>query len=344
MDGFSFASIVVRRGDEAVLMLPLFDVRFRLASLVDGAAGRIVRGVAKVLPGVMAPRLLGVGLVEGEWGQAGIAGDVDGETIAEAWKLAAAAMWAEAKKRRAALVVFLNFTPGAVAALPAGLAGRMAGIDTIPCARLPITFASVDEYLQGLSKSTRKDLRRKLKSAEEIEIVHSTEPGEWLDRMHQLYLGTVERAELSLGIQRKEYFRRVCAEVPGAHYVLYFKEGQLIGFNLLVEQGGMLIDKYFCMDAEAGRELNLYFVSWMENVKYCCEKKLTVYHAGPGAEGTKARFGAEFVPSITMFRHRIGAVHAVLKRMRRLIAYAPEVEGVRPSPLPSAGMPGEGSG
>jgi uncharacterized protein len=223
------------------------------------------------------------------------------------------------------------------------LAGRLARIDTIPCARLSINFGTVDEYLQRLSKATRKDLRRKLRSAEEVKIVHAGEAGPWLDRMHELYLATVERAELSLGVQRKEYFRRVAAEVPGAHYVLYLKDDQLLAFNLLVEREGTLVDKYFCMEAEAGRELNLYFVSWMENVRYCCEKKLAVYHAGPGSEATKARFGAEFVPSITMFRHRNALAHGVLKRLRRLIAYAPEVE-VSPSPLPSTDMPGEGSG
>jgi hypothetical protein len=64
----------------------------------------------------------------------------------------------------------------------------------------------------------------------------------------------------------------------------------------------------------------------MENIRYCCAKKLSVYHAGPGAEATKARLGAEFVPSITLFRHRYAPVHFVLKKLKRLIAYEPAVE------------------
>ena len=322
MDGFSFASIVVREGSKPILILPLFDVRFRIGSLLDGAAGKIVGAMAKILPGIFSPRLLGVGIVEGEWGQVGI----DPAADEQAWELAINALRKEMRRRRAALLVLLNFTPQAVAALPGGFQKRLAAIDTIPCARLKIDFSSTDEYLSRLSKSTRKDLRRKLRSAEEIKIVAIDEVGPWLDRMYALYMDTVDRAELSLGIQRKDYFRRIFREVAGARCVLYLKDDQLLAFNLLVERDGTLIDKYFCMEPEAGRLHSLYFVSWMENLRYCCEKKLTVYHAGPGAEATKARLGAEFVPSITLFRHRYAPVHAVLKRLKRLIAYTPAIK------------------
>jgi uncharacterized protein len=95
---------------------------------------------------------------------------------------------------------------------------------------------------------------------------------------------------------------------------------------LLVQRGDALVDKYFAMDESLGREHNLYFVSWMENIRYCIEKKIAVYHAGPGAEATKARLGSEFLASITMFHHRNPIAHALLSRLRGLLAYEPAVK------------------
>jgi hypothetical protein len=322
MDNFSFAAILVRRGEEPILLLPLFRVPFRLAGLLDGATGKIVRAVEHITPGLVTPRLLGVGFVEGEWGQIGVKKDLDQSTLTAAWTAAETALREESRRGRAALTVFLNFTPQAAAGLPANLTS----IDTIPCAQLPIDFASPDEYLHKLSKNMRKDLRRKLKSAADVGIVRSMDAPDWIERIYALYLRTVARAPLSLGIQRQSFFQRVGKEVPGAHYVLYTRDNQLLAFNLLVERDGMLIDKYFCMDEQRGREHSLYFVSWMENIAHCCRAGLKTYHAGPGAEATKSRLGAKFIPSKTLFRHRNPLAHALLTRLKPLIAYKPAIE------------------
>jgi hypothetical protein len=325
MDGFEFGSIIVRDGERPVLCLPWFEVRFRLASLLDGAAGWMLGAIGRVMPGLLAPKLLGVGLVEGEWSQVGIAADLDESSRQTAWQLGLEALERRAKDAKAKLIVLLNFTPAAVQALPAKWAASLARIDTIPCAQLKIEATTIEEYLRRLSKATRKDLRRKLKAAEGLSIVRSTQIDPWLDRIESLYKTTLNRAELSLGIQRRSFFQRVCAAVPGAHFVLYFRNEELLAFNLLVEERGMLIDKYFCMDETAGRELSLYFISWMENVRRCCATGLALYHAGPGAEATKARLGATFIPSITLFRHRNPIAHRLLSMLRPMLAYRPAV-------------------
>jgi hypothetical protein len=324
MDGFSFAAIVVSQGDEPVLMLPLFEARFRLATLLDGAAAKIARGMETFAPNLLAPKLLGVGFVEGEWGQAGVKSGLAPAVLREAWHQAAVALQRRQQTARASLTVLLNFTPSAVDAIPSDLAATFSAIDTIPCARLPIDFASSDEYLQRLSKNMRKDLRRKLKSAAGITILRAAGAEGYLDRIYELYLDTVRRAPLSLGIQRKEYFERVTRDVPGAHFVLYLHEDRLLAFNLLVERERTLIDKYFCMEEAAGRANSLYFVSWIANIDYCCRRGLKTYHAGPGAEGTKARLGATFIPSITLFRHGNPAAHWALSKLKRLMAYEPQ--------------------
>jgi hypothetical protein len=58
------------------------------------------------------------------------------------------------------------------------------------------------------------------------------------------------------------------------------------------------------MDRELGRKYNLYFLSWLENVATCVERKIPRYFAGQGTEETKEHLGASFIPSFILFKHR----------------------------------------
>ena len=106
--------------------------------------------------------------------------------------------------------------------------------------------------------------------------------------------------------------------MPGAEYSLYFVREELAAFNLLVVKEGAMVDKYFCMNS-MGRKYNLYFLSWLENVRYCVEQGIALYHAGQGAEKTKARLGATSIPSLILFKHRRPAVDRFLMEHQALI-------------------------
>ncbi|MGA2502140.1 MAG: GNAT family N-acetyltransferase, partial [Tepidisphaeraceae bacterium] len=325
LNGFSFGSIVVRHAGRPVVLVPLFRTTFDLARLVDGFARNVASMLSRFVPSLLRPRLLGVGFVEGEWGAIGLARDLPDPIRHRACELASKTL-DRLHHRQADLLLHLNFLPDGLAAFAPEKPGRFACIDTYPCARVPLPYAHIDEYYERLSKNMRKDLRRKLRSAEGITILHTRQPGAWLEAIHNLYLRTVERSELSMGIQRRSMFASVCDRVPGARYVLYVDAGRLLAFNLLIESESILVDKYFCTDLDAGRRLGLYFVSWIENIRYCIDRRIPVYHAGPGAEATKARLGAKFLPSVTHFRHRNPLAQALLRRFRGLLAYKPAID------------------
>ncbi len=335
LDGFSFASVVVRHAGRPVLLVPLFQTTFDITHMVKGLTRTIATAIARVLPSLLRPRLLGVGFVEGEWGAIGLDRNLPDSLRHAAWTLASNTL-DQLHHQQADLLLRLNFLPDSLADFGSEQPGRFACIDTYPCARVPLPYTHIDEYYAGLSKNMRKDLRRKLRSAEEITILHTRQPGAWLDAIHDLYLRTVERSELSMGVQRRCLFASVCDQVPGARYVLYIQGGRLLAFNLLIESGSVLVDKYFCMDLDAGRQLGLYFVSWIENIRHCIDHRIPVYHAGPGAEATKARLGAKFVASVTHFRHRNPLAQMLLRRFRRLLAYTPAIDPNAPEhqPLP----------
>jgi len=74
-------------------------------------------------------------------------------------------------------------------------------------------------------------------------------------------------------VQRRSYFAGICQAVAGAEYVLYFLNDRLIGFNLLIDRGDVLVDKYLGTDATLARAHNLYFVSWLHNLASASSEK-----------------------------------------------------------------------
>ncbi|MGN6627073.1 MAG: GNAT family N-acetyltransferase, partial [Tepidisphaeraceae bacterium] len=236
-------------------------------------------------------------------------------------QLADAALCDVAAQWRLPLRLGLNFTPAALTLLGNEWSQAYARIETYPCGYLPLTMGSVEEYIGTLSKNARKDIRKKLRECGPVRIERLRDIEPYQDAINALYANSVDRAELAFGRQSQQFFRNITQYEPGAHYVLYWLGDELIAFNLLVRHQDRLIDKYFCMKPDAGRANSLYFVSWIENVRYCIEQAIPVYHAGPGAEMVKRRLGAHFIPSITLFRHRNPIVQMILKRLRSLFAY-----------------------
>jgi hypothetical protein len=317
IDGFHLRSIVVSKNEAPILLLPLFESRFDLSTFAEGWIKRSLRAAGRLVPSIFAPRVLGVGLLVGEWSEIGIDPQVDAGTLEAAWKMALGALQALATELKSDITAFYNFNHHGK--LPGEVFRSFNRVQCLPCARLPVTFRSLEEYISGLSRNTRKDLRRKLRVSHEVRVIRSRNISPFLGRLDELYRQTVERCPMALGVHNRLFFEKVCERVPGAEYTLYFVREELAAFNLLVVKKEAMVDKYFCMDYELGRKYNLYFLSWLENVRYCVEQGIPLYHAGQGAEKTKARLGATSIPSVILFKHRRPAIDRFLMEHQALI-------------------------
>jgi GNAT acetyltransferase-like protein len=317
IDGFHLRGIVVSKNEAPILLLPLFESRFDLSTFAEGWIKRSLGAAGRLVPSIFAPRILGVGLLVGEWSEIGVDPQVDDGTLDAAWKMALGTLQALATELKSDITAFYNFNHHGK--LPGEVFRSFNRVQCLPCARLPITFRSLEEYVSGLSRNTRKDLRRKMRISHEVTVIRSRDISPFLGRIDELYRQTVERCPMALGVHNRLFFEKVCARVPGAEYTLYFVREELAAFNLLVVKKEAMVDKYFCMDYELGRKYNLYFLSWLENVRYCVEQGIPLYHAGQGAEKTKARLGAISIPSLILFKHRRPAVDGFLMGHQALI-------------------------
>lgn len=337
VDGFTLSSIVVLYDDTPVLLLPLFETRFDLSSFVEGWSKKMLHLAGGLLPGLFKPTILCVGSLVGEWSEIGVDPRLDAATLHAAGRMAIGALQTLASDRKSDVVALYNINQ--YSRLPAALQTTFTQLYYRSSASLTIDFNSVEEYLDRLSRGARKDLRRKMRAAAAVRVVRSRSITPYLDRIYTLYLGTVERSPMAFGSLNRSFFEKICDTVPGSEYTLYFVEEKLVAFNLLVVKQAAMEDKFFCMDYDVGRHYNLYFLSWLENVRVCVERKIPVYHAGLGTEEVKAHLGATFIPGFILFRHRqplfdrlLNAWPAMNGKLLSHLGFWPKIEQ-SPTPL-----------
>lgn len=172
-------------------------------------------------------------------------------------------------------------------------------------AYVPVSFGSVQEYLERLSASRRKDLRRKLKKREQLTVTELPlgdarffEP-ELVDQYYALYLEVFRQSEIHFDLLTRDFFAALLqSSMPGV-VMCYHHGDTLAGYNICLVHDGRLVDKYIGLHYPLARELNLYFISWFVNLEYALKNGLHTYVAGWTDPEVKAGLGAQF----TFTRH-----------------------------------------
>lgn len=184
-------------------------------------------------------------------------------------------------------------------------AARFSTVPGMPTAWLNIDFVSIDEYLSRLSSSTRKDMRRKLRSLDRLRLEYKTNINDVLAEIMTLYHDTRNRSEWQFEELTPGYFQGVLARMPERSFcTLYYADDQLLAANLLIHDRQTLIDKFFCMNGKLGREYHLYFLSWFTNIRYCLERGFTRYQSGQAYYENKLRLGSRLTRNTIYFKHR----------------------------------------
>jgi hypothetical protein len=163
--------------------------------------------------------------------------------------------------------------------------------------------------------------------------VRTSEVDLWIDEIYCLYQDQAADSETSFGTHSKEFFGQVCKRVGGAQYVLYFAQNKLIGFELMVLNDGSLVQKYIGIDRKLGKEYKLFFLSWLENLQYCLDRKIAHTHIGATMERLKAQLGAELISSAVLFHHVNPIINKLIGLFQSKLAYTPQL----PVPMPMLG-------
>jgi len=321
MEGFVFESMVIRKNETPVLLLPLFQTRYPVATSIDGSARERLIKLEKWVPDLVKPPVLGVGFVEGEYGQIGINRSFDVGTLDQAWNLAFQTLDLIARKRKLQAIFLWNFSADTIAQLPDSLTNRFCDVVSQPYCEFQVGFDNLDGYLQTLDKDMRRYLTRVRKNGGAITIERTRDIGAVEQQIFDMYKMLLGRVDMSFGAHVFEYFATITDSVPGAHYALYKLHGRLIGFELLIDRDDMLVSKYFAMDPNDGPQYKLYFLSWLANLEYCLERRIPTYYLGSAAEGLKVKLGARMIPGVVLFKHRNPLLNLIFRKCKHLLEY-----------------------
>lgn len=186
---------------------------------------------------------------------------------------------------------------------------------------VPIDFADAGDYLARLSPGRRKDIRRKLRARDGLQIEALPTGAAFADaalraQFHALYLNVYRQSEIHFDLLTPAFFDALLQDADsGGIMFVYRHAGRLIGWNLCFVVGDALIDKYVGFDYPAAREHNLYFVSWMHNLEYARAHGLRRYVAGWTDPEIKAYLGARFTFTRHAVRPRSRVLRALLARI-----------------------------
>lgn len=313
IDDFQWRYLAVFEDATLVAVAPAFITHYRLDTTVSGIGKRFTERLERLWPGVLQLGLYAIGSPVAEQCNAGTASHVPVSQRQALLQQLLIAARQDADVFGIGLVAVKDAPTRDEHWSNSCQAAGFQSMPSLPSALLPIPFGSVDAYLGSLGKSTRKDLRRKLRA-----------PGprvEWrrniddvLPDIMRLYEATLIRAEMQFERLPVEYFTGILEQLEErAVCVLYWVDEQLVAFNLVLLNQDRLIDKFFGHDIEFSRDYNLYFRSWLTNVDYCIQHDIAVYECGQAGYASKLRLGCEFQGNSMFFRHRNWLVNSVLK-------------------------------
>jgi len=183
-------------------------------------------------------------------------------------------------------------------------------------AYVPIDFDNREEYLARLSKSRRKNLKRKLKSLSELRI-EKLETGDekfndpvFRAELYALFLAVYHQSEIHFDLLTPDFFDEILQDsTSGGHIFFYWKDNILLGYNICYVYKNNLVDKYIGLKYPLATDYNLYFISWFVNLDFAKQQGLLHYIAGWTDPEVKAQLGAKF----TFTRHLVWVRQPILR-------------------------------
>lgn len=320
------AAAEVRDEKGLVVAVPLFRLTYRLDTPFQGKLSRFGQLLTKAFPKLMEFKLLCVGSPYTDRCHVAFRSGLPPDEKAYAIKALVTLIEEEAKRLRVMLVAYKDLCGLEYDATSGFL--KQSGyhrLRSLPIAALTVPAGERDTYLGILSSSMRKEIRRKLKSARNIIIEYRFDLSGIETEINALYESTKKQSAVrydSFEDLPENYFKNISAELKDrALFILYWIDGSLVAFNLLLLEQNRVIDKFLGMAYPQAQENNLYIISWMENVSFCQATGRTILQSGQTAYRSKLRLGSKLIPAWVFVKHRNAIMNFMIRLLSPVLAF-----------------------
>jgi len=290
---FTIKYLLGKRDNSPVLIIPFFVMDFSFDMLIAGP----LNGLVKKLKSIFTLKIIFLGAPTAEEFYMGIAQEENLDSILDA---AIEKIEEFSRKEKIAGFLFYNISqkhPLLMEYLEKKCLIKMEGL---PSTIIEIKANSLEEYIKGLSKNMRKDLRHKLKTAScraKLTTERRQDINGISEEVYQLYMNNFLDSDVHFEVLTKEFFERINTNMPDTvKYFITRDKEKIVAFNLCFVKDGLLIDKFIGFDRALAKEYHLYFTTFCHNLEWCIQNGVRFYQPGATDYHPKIRLGAKLIP------------------------------------------------
>lgn len=316
VEEFSFGYLLAKRNNRIIFILPFFILDFSFAMLMPG----FLRKLAGKFNRWLKMRIIFLGSPTTEGFSMGLSPDEKLDIILD---LAIEELAAFSGKEKIGGILFYNLSLKHQKLAEYLKRRKFLKMETLPTTAITIKTDSLEEYIKGLSKNTRKDLNKKLRRSRELselKVESREDITDIIDRVYWLYLNNFNDADVHFEVLTKEFFLNICRNMPGvAKYFITYDKEKIVVFNLCLIKNGVFIDKFIGFDYALAHKLHLYYTTFCHNIDWCIKNKVNICQLGFSDYHPKLRLGAKLIPLYIYAKAFNPFLNTIIRLIRPLI-------------------------
>jgi len=193
-------------------------------------------------------------------------------------------------------------------------AGDYRRVPSMPACELDLDFATFEEFMQKrLGRKLRyKYIKLNKKPALEWEMLTDVTPV--ADEIYALYKQTHDRSKMRFEHLTPEFFARIGREMPDVvRFFIWRVEGRIAAFALCLVHDGTMHHLNIGFDYSVSLDLQLYYVTMRDLLKWALEHGLTRYYTGQLNYDPKLHFKMRLAPLDLYSKHTSSLINPIFK-------------------------------
>lgn len=294
---FSFYYAIVKRDGAICGIIPFFINDFSFATIIQGPLQRFIVFAQRSWRRFLRAKIIFVGNPLTEKLRIGISND---DKISEIMKEVIRGLSSFAAKENVAAMLFYNLSRNQSGIAATLEQNGLLGMENFPNTIIEIKAKSLEDFIQGLGSSTRKDLRRKLRKSGSLASLKTevlTDISIIENELYGLYACNFEGSDVHFETLTPGFFRSIQKNMPdNALFFITKADDKIVAFNLCLVKDNILVDKVIGMDKNVSHAYSLYYTTFCENIDWCINNGIRYYCLGITDYHPKLRLGAKLMP------------------------------------------------
>jgi len=219
-----------------------------------------------------------------------------------------------AKQSRAAMVLLKDFPALYREALQPFATGDYRRVPSMPACDLDLDFSTFEEFMQKrLGRKLRyKYIKLNKKPPVEWEMLTDVTPV--ADEIYALYKQTHDRSKMRFEHLTPEFFAMIGREMPDVvRFFVWRVDGKIAAFALCMVHDGTMHHLNIGFDYSVSLDLQLYYVTMRDLLKWALEQGLTRYYTGQLNYDPKLHFKMKLAPLDLYSKHTSALINPAFK-------------------------------